>query len=47
MGTYRVTISADMKDSEQYGIEALKGNKIVGLIRRNITYKEKKFIIPL
>ena len=37
-----VTISADMKVSEQCGIAASKGNQILGLIRRNITYKEKK-----
>ena len=37
----RVTISADIKVSEQCGIAASKGNKILGLIRRNITYKEK------
>ena len=30
-----------MKISEQCGIAASKGNKIIGLIRRNITYKEK------
>ena len=36
-----VTISADVKVSEQCGIAASKGNKILGLIRRNITYKEK------
>ena len=42
-----VTISADMKVSEQCGIAASKGNQIVGLIRRNITYKGKKLIIPL
>ena len=42
-----VTISADMKVSEQCGIAASKGNKILGLIRRNITYKGKKLIIPL
>ena len=40
-----VTISADMK--EQCGIAASKGNQILGLIRRNITYKGKKLIIPL
>ena len=34
-----VTISADMKVSEQCGIAASKGNTILGLIRRNITYK--------
>ena len=37
-----VTISADMKVSEQCGIAASKGNHILGLIRRNITYKDKK-----
>ena len=36
-----VTISADMKMLEQCGIAALKGNQILGLISRNITYKEK------
>ena len=35
------TINADMKVSEQCGIAASKGNQILGLIRRNITYKEK------
>ena len=42
-----VTISADMKVSEQCGIAASKGNQILGLITRNITYKGKKLIIPL
>ena len=42
-----VTISAEMKVSEQCGIAASKGNQILGLIRRNITYKGKKLIIPL
>ena len=41
------TISADMKLSEQCSIATSKGNKILGLIRRNITYKDKKLIIPL
>ena len=36
-----VTISADMKVSEQCDIAASKGNQILGLIRRNITYKGK------
>ena len=36
-----VTISPDMKVSEQCGIAASKGNQILGLIRRNITYKGK------
>ena len=41
------TTSADMKVSEQCRIAASKGNQIIGLIRRIITYKEKKLIIPL
>ena len=40
-----VTISADMK--EQCCIAASKGNHILGLTRRNITYKEQKLIIYL
>ena len=39
--------STDMKVSEQCGIAASKSNQIVGLIRRNITYKEKELIIHL
>ena len=42
-----VTISADMKVSEQCGIAASKGNQILGLIRRTLTYKEKQLIVPL
>ena len=38
-----LTFSADMKISEQCGIAASKGNKILGLIRRTITYKEKLY----
>ena len=36
-----ITISADMNVSEQCGIAVSKGNQILGLIRRNIAYKEK------
>ena len=36
-----ITISADMKVSEQCVIAASKGNQILRLIRRNVTYKEK------
>ena len=36
--------SADMKISEQCDIAASKGNQIIGLIRRNITYKEKSYL---
>ena len=42
-----LTISADMKVSEQCAIAAAKGHQIIGLIRRNIVYKEKELIIPL
>ena len=42
-----VTFCADMKVSEQCRIAALKGNQILGLIRRIITYKEKQLIVPL
>ena len=36
-----VTISADMKVSELRGIVASKGNQILELIRKNITYNKK------
>ena len=42
-----LTISADMKVLEQCGIAAAKINRILGLIRRNIVYKEKELIITL
>ena len=42
-----VTSNTDMKVSEQCGIAASKGNQILGLIRRTITYKEKHLIVPL
>ena len=42
-----VTFSADMKVSEQCRMAASKGNKILGLIRRTIMYKEKQLIEPL
>ena len=42
-----VTFSGDMKVSEQCGIAASKGNQILGLIRRTITYVEKHLIVPL
>ena len=34
-----LTISADLKVSEQCGIAAAEGNQILGLFRRNIMYK--------
>ena len=42
-----VTFSADMKVSELCGIAASKGNQILGLFRRTISYKEKQLIVPL
>ena len=40
-------LSADVKVSEQCWIAASKkGNQILGLIRRTITYKEKQLIVP-
>ena len=39
--TRELTISADMKVPVQCGIAASKGNQILGLIRKNIIYKEK------
>ena len=38
-----VTISVDMNVSEQCGIAASKGNQILGLIRRNITYRKANY----
>ena len=42
-----VTMDANVKVSEQCRIAASKGNQILEMIRRNITYKEKSLIIPL
>ena len=36
-----VTMNANMKVSEQCRIAASKDNQVLGMIRRNITYKEK------
>ena len=36
-----------MKVAEQCAIATSKGNTILGLIKRNITYKDKEIIIPL
>ena len=36
-----VTMNANIKVSEQCRISASKGNQVLGMIRRNITYKEK------
>ena len=43
----RVIMNANMKVSEQWRIAASKGNQVLGMIRRNITYKEKRLIIHL
>ena len=40
-------MNANMKVSEQCRIAASKGYQVLGMIRRNITNKEKSFIIPL
>ena len=42
-----LTMNANMKVSEQCRIAASKGNQVLGMIRRNITYKEKGLIVPL
>ena len=42
-----VTMNANMKVYEQCRIAASKGNQILGMIRRNITYNEKSLIIPM
>ena len=42
-----VTMNANMKVSEQCRIAASKGSQVLGMIRRNTTYKEKSLIIPL
>ena len=40
-------MNANMKVSEQCRIAASKWNQVLGMIRRNITYKDKILIIPL
>ena len=42
-----VTMNVNMKVSEQCRMAASKGNQVIGMIRRNITYKDKSLIIPL
>ena len=39
-----LTVNANMKVSEQCRIAASNGNQIIGMIRRNITYKDKAVI---
>ena len=42
-----VSMNANMRVSEQCRIAASKGNQALGMIRRNITYKENSLIVPL
>ena len=42
-----VTMNANMKVSDQCRTAVSKGNQVLGMIRRNITYKEKSLIVPL
>ena len=42
-----LTMNANMKVSEQCRIAASKCNQVLGMIRRNITYKEKSLIIHM
>ena len=42
-----VTMNANMKLSEHCRIAASQGNQFLGMIRRNITYKENSMMIPL
>ena len=40
-------MNANMKVSEQCIIAASKGNQVLGMIRRNISYIEQSLIVPL
>ena len=42
-----VAMNANTKVSEQCRIAASKGNQVLGMIRRNITYTDKSLIVPL
>ena len=42
-----ITMNANMKVSEQCRIAASKGNQVLGMIRRNISYKDKSLHGPL
>ena len=42
-----VTMNANMKGYEQCRIAASTGNYVLGMIRRNITYKENSLTIPV
>ena len=40
-------MNANMKVLGQCRIAASKGNQVLGMIRRNITYKDNSLIVPL
>ena len=40
-------MNANTKVSEQCRISASKGNQVLGMIRRNITFKENSLIVLL
>ena len=42
-----VTMNANIKVSEHCKNAAFTGNQVIGIIRRNITYKDKSLIVPL
>ena len=42
-----VSMKANMKVSDQCRIAPSQGNQVIGMIRRNITYKENSLIVPL
>ncbi len=42
-----ITTNVNMKVAEQCRTAASKGNHVLGMIRRNITHKEKSLIVPL
>ena len=42
-----VTMNANMNVTEQCIIAASKSNQVLGMIRRNITCKDKSLIVPM
>ena len=42
-----VSMNANKKVSEQCRIAASKGNQVLGMIRRNLIFKENSLIVPL
>ena len=47
MGYLIKLTNADMTVSKQCGIAASKGNQVLGLVKKNITYMGKQLIIAL